>query len=87
MKIEQKNGYTIIDRRGPEPCRVCGASDAHSLSYGQPTMACILYLRQQVSDLKNDCVQLESKLQKCEEEVNRLKGEVNELCGGRYEFM
>lgn len=47
MKIEQKEGYTVIDRRGyVEPCRVCLCpTECHSTQYGKPTMKCIEYLR------------------------------------------
>lgn len=46
MKIEQHDGYTVIDRRW-QPCRTCGCPDrCHTQSYVDPTMECIRYLRQ-----------------------------------------
>ena len=36
-----------------ETCRVCGAKELHSLSYGIPTMDCIKYLRSEIAKLKD----------------------------------
>lgn len=56
MHVEQKEGYTIIDRRsssgGGDPCRVCCGSDCHTQEYNKPTMDCIRYLRSEVSRLE-----------------------------------
>lgn len=55
MQIEHKEGYTIIDRRGGEPCRVCACPDeCHSENYGEPTMACILWLRSKIEELEKE---------------------------------
>lgn len=49
-------GYKIVDRRGvqnapaEDPCRVCGAPTPHSKTYGNPTMDCIKFLRQELKD-------------------------------------
>lgn len=51
----QKEGYSIIDRRGTEPCRVCTCPNAcHSQEYGKPTMDCIMYLRHRVGELEGE---------------------------------
>ena len=52
MKIEEKNGYTIIDRRGGEPCRVCCSSECHTQNYGEPTIQCVEHFRREISSLK-----------------------------------
>jgi hypothetical protein len=52
--------YTITDKRGLEKgqetpnevCRVCGSQEVHSKKYGKPTMECIKYLKNQVSELQ-----------------------------------
>jgi hypothetical protein len=52
--------YTITDKRGmskgqehpKEVCRVCGSKEVHSKKYGKPTMDCITYLKNQVSELQ-----------------------------------
>lgn len=50
--IEQREGYTFIDRRVPEPCRVCLSPDGHSAHYGKPTMECIQYLRSRIAEFE-----------------------------------
>ncbi|MFA5071117.1 MAG: hypothetical protein WC511_01980 [Candidatus Pacearchaeota archaeon] len=53
--------YTINDRRhnsakkeATEACRVCGSSEVHTREYNKPTMLCIGYLRQTISDLEKN---------------------------------
>lgn len=58
MNIEQRNGYTIIDRRGGEPCRVCCSQDCHSREYNKPTMECIKYLRGEIARLLTENARL-----------------------------
>lgn len=53
MKIEQKDGYTLIDKRGNEPCRACGiAHDDFSTLYGRATMGCVTALNARVAELE-----------------------------------
>jgi hypothetical protein len=52
--------YTITDRRGmkeghpDEVCRVCGSKVVHSKQYGQPTMDCIIYLKNRIATLERE---------------------------------
>lgn len=56
MEEENKNGYTIIDKRYQEKpkevCRVCGSYEVHTQNYNHPTMKCIEYLRNEIILLK-----------------------------------
>lgn len=48
--------YKVVDHRGmqgeipKEVCRVCGSPIAHSKVYGNPTMDCIKFLRQEIKE-------------------------------------
>lgn len=33
-------------------CRVCASKDEHTTDYNTPTMACILFLRTEINDLR-----------------------------------
>jgi len=67
--IEHHEGFTVIDRRTPEPCRVCCCpDDCHSQEYNKPTMECIKYLREEVDWMRKE---LESQLDDSIEEIRK----------------
>ena len=60
MTKNEEKPYTITDKRGmnegqehpEEVCRVCGSKTVHSKKYGKPTMECIKFLKDQISQLE-----------------------------------
>lgn len=85
VKIEHKEGYTLIDRREPEPCRVCLCpTECHSTQYGEPTMKCIQYLREAresaekelsaVADMLDD-IFFDPKFRPVDSDGNEIKGD------------
>lgn len=48
--------YKVEDKRGKkkstEVCRVCGSDTVHSKKYNNPTMDCIKYLRNKITELE-----------------------------------
>lgn len=60
MEVKQHEGFTVIDRRGGEPCRCCGMKHPDAItSYGsRPHANCITALRQHIQEVEAERLML-----------------------------